>query len=264
MKYGRTILITIGVVALLVSFTSQVSADIVNEEDSGFTLNINDHPGQGHGPPDDLRPPGLFDNTNNNRRFSFRNTGNPHIENNRFSVQWIIEAEPDPFLSFTYILKNISNQTKDYTLISTLPVNPRIHVDSLTGGSVVVSVVDSGGDGDTATLSSNSNGEPMYIAQIDGVDFAPSALLASPQSFVTEAYGTAGSGLPAITFGSPIPSQFGPPVQDTIGIKISARLTPGDTATFQATFVVTPEPGTIALLTIGGTTMLMRRRRHRA
>jgi hypothetical protein len=262
MKYGKAILTVIGVAALLVSFTSQASAEII-----GFpALNIrfNDH---GHGPPIDLSPRGIFNNEH--RKFNYGNGGNPHIirtplGEDSWLIEWEIQADPDPFLHVVYNITNAANFTDDFDVTFTLDINPPIFGDSLTGGSVSLTVIDSDGSGDTAELSSHSSGAPIYMAQIDGIDFLPSALLTPSQSFITDPYGTTASGLVPEEFGSPIPSLPGPPVDSEIGIVLSGRLTAGDTAVIVATFVVTPEPGTIALLTLGGMTMLMRRRRHRA
>ena len=250
-----------GVVALLVSFTSQAGAEILDEQNSGFTLNIDDHhPGQG-GPPEDLRPPGIFDNTNNNRRFHFSNTGNPFILQNRFSIEWDVVADPDPFLSVTYILKNISSQTKEYTLTANLPISPDILGGSLTSGSISVLLNDSDFDGG-AILTTISSGVPIYMAKIDGDNFK--ALMEAPQTF--QIPGGTGIGGPE-HFGTPYDTPSYPrsdPITDSIEIVLNAELSAGDTATITATFFITPEPGTIALLTLGGTTMMLRRKRRRA
>ena len=257
MKSGKTILTIIGVVALLVSFTSQANAEIIDETaEDIFTLTIDDH--SGHGPVE-LKPKGNFDNVH--RKFQFQNTGKAHKVPGRFSIEWVVNADPDPFLHQVFTFTNNYSTTKNFTLTATLePISPAITGQSLTGGSVSLTVIDTGGGGAELSSSTLPGAPPIYMSLIDGVPHE--SLLDSPQSFTTGAYGTTGSGAPD-EFGTPIPSLVGPPVLHKIGIDINIRLTPGDMATVVATFMVTPEPGTIALLAIGGATMLLRRRRYR-
>jgi|GEM_PF-7039993 len=255
MKYGKTILIVIGVAALLVSFTSQAGAEIIDETaEDIFTLIVDDHGGDD---PVQFKPKGNFDNQH--RRFKFQNTGKAHRVHNRFSLEWVVDADPDPFLHVVYTITNDSPNTKDFTLKTTLPINPAITGQSLTGGSVSLSLTDT--NGNTAELSSVLSGAPVYMSLLD--DVPHESLMDSPQSFITGVYGTTASGISPEEFGTPIPSLIGPPISSNIGIELNARLTAGDTATIHATLVVTPEPGTVALLTIGGVAMILRRRRRR-
>jgi len=157
-----------------------------------------------------------------------------------------------------YTITNDSAETKDFTLKTTLPITPAIIGSSLTGGSVSLSVSDA--TGDTAELSAIP-GVPIYMSLLDNTPYQ--SLLDSPAPFVTGMYGTTASGVPD-EFGTPIPSLIGPAISTSIGIELNARLTAGDVATIHATLVVTPEPATMALLAIGGVTMLLRRRRRRA
>ena len=237
------------------SFTSQAGAEIIDETaENIFTLIVDDHGGND---PVEFKPKGNFDN--DNRRFQFQNTGKAHKVHNRFSIEWVVSADPDPFLHVVYTITNDSPDTKDFTLKTTLPISPAITGQSLTGGSVSLTVIDSGGG--TAELSSIT-GVPIYMSLLDNVPHQ--SLLDPSQSFVTGNYGTTASGIVPEEFGTPIPSLIGPPVLSSIGIELNARLTSGDTATIVATLVVTPEPGTVTLLAIGGVTMLLRRRRRHA
>jgi len=251
MKYRKAILSTVGVLAILAMFASQAPADIL-PGDSGFALTIDDHK-HGGGPPVDLRPPGIFNNSN--RKFEFNNTGNPHVVQSRFSLEWTVVADPDPFLHVVYTITNLSEDTEDFTLTSTLPIAPEITGSSLTGGTVSVTLIEAGGD--TAELSS-ADGQPIYQATIDGTPFQ--SLMNAPQSHTASTYGV--TVVPLEEFGSPSPSLVGPPVLSTIGIELNIRLSPGDTASVVATLLVTPEPGTMILLAMGGMTFLARRRRR--
>ena len=92
MKYGKAILIAIGVVALLVSLTSQAGAEII-EDFPGLALKINDH---GQGPPEWVSPPGLG-NPNGNGNFNFH-----HEHRGNIDIDIDVEYNPDPFV-FAYL-----------------------------------------------------------------------------------------------------------------------------------------------------------------
>ena len=64
-------------------------------------------------------------------------------------------------------------------------------------------------------------------------------MYAAPQTY------SAGSFLsvsvPSLAFGTPIPSQIGPPALASIGIRLDFLLTAGDSASFTSNFVVQPQ-----------------------
>jgi hypothetical protein len=113
--------------------------------------------------------------------------------------------------------------------------------------------------GDGATVSA-ATGSALYTALIDGASVQ--ALYAAPQSFSSGAF--LSGNIPNTAFGTPIPSQAGPPVASSIGIRLDFLLTPGDSASFTSNFVVVvPEPGTALLFGAGlvGLGLLGSRRR---
>lgn len=165
--------------------------------------------------------------------------------------------DTDPVVSNEVAIQNLTAATQRYTLVVTLPVTP-ILGGSLTGGSVAGGVTDNDGlvdptslfPGNVATLSTPS-GSAFYAAMIDGIPYQflfPNVTVLGVTSPFQSADLT-----PAGAFGTPIPSQPGPGVLGTIGIRYDFRLTSQDAASFTSVFVVqpVPEPGTALLLGIG-------------
>ena len=95
------------------------------------------------------------------------------------------------------------------------------------------------------------------MATIDGNDFK--SLMDAPVDFTVDPFDTVGSGPQKFGPTPGTPTFPGPAVSSTIGIELNATLSAFDSATIVATFVVIqdptiPEPATMALLAIGGTT----------
>jgi len=170
---------------------------------------------------------------------------------------WSISLDGDPVISGPIAVTNLSGSTQQFTFTFTLPTvtGP----STLTGGSVQGGMTDNNGDG--VTLSTAS-GSAFYTPMIDGGAFGPGILYADPQSF--SAGGFLSGNVPNLAFGTPIPSQPGPAVATSIGIKLDFLLTKQDSATFSSVFVVqpVPEPGTAALLGLGLLTLGIRSRRR--
>lgn len=154
--------------------------------------------------------------------------------------------DTDPIVNAVIAVQNLAFVTQQFTLIVTLPVAP-VGPSSLTGGSLAGGVTDYNGDG--ATLSTVS-GSAFYTALIDGVLhqalFPHSVVLPQPNAYE-------GADLVPASFGNPIPSQPGPAVAKSIGIKYDFNLTAQDGASFTSVFVVEPipEPSTALLLGVG-------------
>jgi PEP-CTERM motif len=153
----------------------------------------------------------------------------------------------DPELDTAFGVKNTSGATQQFTLIFTVSVGA-IPGSSLTGGSTSFDFGDNTGDG--VTLAAPA-GSALYTAQIDGVDYQQlfpfPASGSNPNPFDG---GTMGSA----SFGTPIPSQAGPAVVSTIGIKYDFTLTGGDDASSSSgkfTVKPVPEPTTALLIGLG-------------
>jgi len=249
----RKVILGLGclVLATLFGATAPAGAGIILPP--GLTIAFNDHAG---GPPDFINPPGLEIAQNR-----FRYTGSHTPEHGRWSIEWEIEADPDPFLKATFTITNNLPSAQDFTLSSDMPISLAITVGSLTGGSFSGALLDTGGG---ATLESLSGGSPppMYMAIIDGTDYQ--ALATAPQTFTADPYET--NSFDPFTFGAPIPSQAGPNVLSDIEIELNVRLSGGDEAALVATFVVepVPEPATLTFLGAGVVTLFAIRRRRAA
>jgi hypothetical protein len=133
------------------------------------------------------------------------------------------------------------------------PISGIIAPPTFITGSISGSVSDTSGDGNGANMSQHSGGLPLYEAFIDGssartlldtsFNFSAPAYLTNPWDggdFINEPY--AGS------------------VTSDIGIDVHMSISPLDSVTFGATFLVVPEPAAFALLTLGA--MAVVRRRH--
>jgi len=239
------------VLATLFGASSPAGADIIPPD---VTICIDDH---GQGPPDFVNPPGLVIAEN---KFKYEGSHTPG--HGRWSLEWEIEADPDPFLHATFTITNLLPSAQDYTLNTTLPITDPITVGSLTGGSFSGTLMDAGGGGATLEPTSGGSPPPMYMAIIDSIDYQ--ALPPVPQTFTADPYGTTGFG--PFQFGTPIPSQAGPNVLTDIAIDANVRLSGNDVAVLVATFVVepVPEPATLAFLGVGTVATLAVRRRRRA
>jgi len=157
-----------------------------------------------------------------------------------------LNLDTDPIVNAVIAVQNLAFVTQQFTLTVTLPVAP-VGPSSLTGGSVAGGVTDNDGNG--ATLSTVA-GSAFYTALIDGVLhqalFPHSTVLTQPNAFES-------ADLVPAAFGTPIPSQAGPAVATSIGIRHDFNLTAQDAASFTSVFVVEPipEPSTVLLLGIG-------------
>lgn len=173
-----------------------------------------------------------------------------------FSLAWSMQIGPQPeFVVANFVVTNVSAITQTFVLEVTVPiVNPL--ASSLIGGSVQGTVTDLNGNG--ATVASNSPA-PIYSALIDGSTVA--TLLNDP--FSTSAGNFESANIGPAEFGGPvIPSQPGPAVANTIGIRLEFTLTAGDSASFTSIFVVAvPGPGGLAILAFAGVVTRGRRRR---
>ena len=222
------------------------------DEFPGLALMMNSH---GHGPPAHVSPTGL-----EKAKGKFEYKGNGRF--GAFDVDWTIEADADPYINVFLELVNITGATKDFTFNPTLDIDPQIIGGILTGGSLSGTLIDMNGDGASLSTMSGASPPPIYMAQIDGVDYEPMNLPTLP--LVAGSHGTAGIG--PVDFGSPIPSKVEPTmsVLDTIGIAINASVSGHDRAYIVATFVVEPipEPSSLALLLMGVVASLVYCRRR--
>ncbi len=146
---------------------------------------------------------------------------------------WSLFLDEDPVVTATVAVTNNSLVTQQYTLLFTLPIFPAIPGGTVIGGSIQGGVTDNNGGGATLSVPTSSS---FYTALIDAV--AVQTMYAAPQSVVAGSF--LSNNLPNLAFGTPIPSQAGPPALSTIAIRLDFLLTAGDSASFTSNFVVLP------------------------
>jgi PEP-CTERM motif len=153
----------------------------------------------------------------------------------------------DPEIDTSLGVTNLSGGTQQLTIVIQTSV-ASIPGATVTGGSTEWDFGDNTGDG--VTLAAPA-GSAIYTALIDGANYQTlfpfPASGNDPSAFGGGTMGTA-------SFGNPIPSQAGPAVVSSIGIKYDFTLTGGDDASSSTgKFVVkaVPEPAAAILVGLG-------------
>lgn len=166
-----------------------------------------------------------------------------------FNLVFDIDLNPDPSISGSFTLVNLSALTQTFTVSATLGGLLPIPAPTLIGGSFGdVTYTDQNLDSSVTLATSGAN--PFYRAAIDGVGVRDLG------SFTLTAFGGPGIFGTASqqVFGAPIPSDVGPGVTGSIAVQFPGfTLTGGDSVQVPFTFVVVPEPGSGALIFLGVT-----------
>ncbi len=172
---------------------------------------------------------------------------------------WDFFVDTDPVVSGVIGLTNLSGTTQQFTLLFTLPIAPPIPGATVIGGSIQGGATDNNGDGVTLAAPTGSS---FYTALIDGASVQ--TLYDDPTSY--SAGGFLSVNVPSLAYGTPIPSQAGPPALTSIAIRLDFTLTAGDSASFTSNFVVLPlpEPATGGLLALGFVGLAIARKARRA
>ncbi|MBL8745502.1 MAG: hypothetical protein JNK58_04005 [Phycisphaerae bacterium] len=173
-----------------------------------------------------------------------------------FSVSFNTVLDPDPFISSSFTIQNMTGMTQNFTVTTTLPTFPVLFAPTTMTGSVSGTV----GDGDGAlaptgfggTVTTQANGRPYYEALVDGLDTR--SLYTAPQ--VHNAPLGLTSTIPTQNF----INEVGPAVISSIGIRNAFTLTSGDNAAFTSTFLIVPTPSGLAVAGLIGLAGLRRRR----
>ncbi len=188
-----------------------------------------------------------------------------HFQPNGLNINFVSSVNTNPKVSNDFVVTNLSDTTYSVEMEFEIELlSDAITVPTFTGGSVDIDVRDFGdqdlGGGVYAEIL-NDGSTPMYMSQINGVDYIP--LLANTQIQVTGPFETESVD---DVFGNvpTIPSLPGPSNVNSIGIVITFLLSPEDTASVVSSFVVEPipEPATATLAVLGLTFMLRRPRRQ--
>jgi hypothetical protein len=177
--------------------------------------------------------------------------GNPDAAPSDPDYYLVIDS--DPTVTGTIGVTNAQAFTQHFSFVFTLPVSS-MPGGTLTGGRVSGTLTDQGGGG--ATVSTFGPGYSFYTATLDGSPWQQ--LYTDPQSFSVL---NGSTGIPLQSFGLPGPSLPGPAVAASIGITLDFVLTGQDAVSFNSNHIVTPEPGTAALLGLGLLGLAIRRHR---
>jgi hypothetical protein len=187
-----------------------------------------------------------------------------------FNCNWSITVNPDPQITSTFTLKNLSAVTQTFIMNVTLPIGslgPTTVQNGYLGDPVIgTQYTDTSGDGDVTLWT--VPGIPFYQALVNGAvsqglgSFDPSAGPVPPFPGGLNANGGAG------VFGNLLPQQLWGPLtfgtaSGNIRIHWQFSLTAGDTVSTKGFFQVeqVPEPATIALIGLGLAALVAARKR---
>lgn len=180
-----------------------------------------------------------------------------------WACNWDFQFDPDPFISSSFTLQNLTGALNPFTVTVMAPAFPALSAPTTMSGSVSGTIGDGDGIvdqfGNGATVLTQVNGRPYYEAMVDGAGVR--SLLTAPRSDGTPVGLTRNINLPdPVQEQSDFIGEVGPAVNTTIGIRNAFMLTPGDNASFTSTFLIVPAPGAFGVLGLAGLVAGRRRR----
>lgn len=168
-----------------------------------------------------------------------------------YSIEnWNFTFNPDPSITSTFTLTNLSSIAQNFLMTITLPIST-ISNPVTTGYAGSGQVTDNSDNGAEVTTV---GGFPIFAGRIFNIVPDVETVLSAPQDFLAPAHGTVSIG--QTTFG---PDIVGQTADTSIQIRWEFNLTGGDSFAMTGKFAVepatiertVPEPATIALLGIG-------------
>ncbi len=173
-----------------------------------------------------------------------------------FDISWNLSFDSDPGVGGTVLITNNTAVTQFYAYETGVVSSVEVPAGGLMSGSSTISIGDSDTSGTTAVMQALTN-DAIYSGRISGVTErtlfnAPYTLTAGPNAVNTDIAGFSNE-----TTTTPLP------VGGLLSLRHAFRLSSGDTATANSTFVVVvPEPATLGQLGLGMAALgfLVRRR----
>jgi hypothetical protein len=185
-----------------------------------------------------------------------------------FNCTWSITVNPDPQITSTFTLTNISGVTQNFVMNVTLPI-AAIGPATVQGGyfgDAVNGTTYTDANGDSNVTLNTVGANPFYQALVNGIasqslgSFGPLGLNANGGPGVQ-------GNLSQQLWGTPIPSAPFGPASVNIRIRWQFSLTPGDSVSTQGFFqveqggVTTPEPAMLVLVGLGLAGLVAARKR---
>ena len=172
---------------------------------------------------------------------------------------WSLTLDLDPFVTNNIVVTNTSGSIQTFVATVLLSI-PAFGYDRVINSSVGVTTTDSNGDGNL--LFDNAGATPIYVGTVNGGSVLP----LNPSGPATIPITIADCGFTGCTAVSTngVALQLVPgAVATQIGITLTFRLSPGDSAGLTSRFEIVPEPGTLVLAITGlaGLGAVGRRRR---
>ncbi len=176
-----------------------------------------------------------------------------------FFLLFAVALNPDPAISGSFTLTNLSGTTQTFTVSATLGVLPIAGPTRIGGSYGATTYTDVNGDSGVTVATAGAN--PFYRALIDGAGVQDLGFFNVTAFGGPGVFGTISPEL----FGVPIPSQVGPGVSGSIGVAFPGfTLTAGDSVQVPFEFRVVPEPGFAALFAISLALILLGLAREKA